>query len=197
MVPDETHPGDTVAALKKTIGAWAIPEASRSCLLRCNDGASLCQRGTYWTSLLIQDVSIPPTALGEWDALSPLHRSPSPLAGPSVFPLLLTSPPWYLETISTTDPLLCAVALPCSLPSNPVPSCVPCSTPNSWQSFAAINFLLPTTSPLKRGLKYHLSPKQELFSSSCPLELKVPSVRLFPCDPWLGFLLSSLWSPPP
>jgi len=136
-----------------------------------------------------------PTALGELSALPPCHTSSSPLNRPSVPALLLTSR--HSETISTADPLLCAVDLPSSLPSNPVSSCVPCSTPDPWQRFAAINFLLPTTSPLKRGLKYHLSSKQEMFSSSCPLELKVPSVCLFPCDPWLGFPLSSLWSPPP
>lgn len=79
---------------------------------------SSCATGTYWTSLLIQDASITPTAVGEGGALSPFHRSLSSLTGPSV-PTLLTS--WHLETISTTDLLLCATVL-LSLPSNPVPS---------------------------------------------------------------------------
>lgn len=66
--------------------------------------------GTSWTSLLIQDATITPKAVGEEGAVCPFHWSLSSLTGPSVPTLLLTC--WCLETISTTDLLLCALALP-------------------------------------------------------------------------------------
>lgn len=76
---------------------------------------SSCARGTYWTSLLIQDASITPMAVGKGGALSPFHRSLSSLTGPYIPTLLLIS--WHLETISTTGLLLCAMVL-LSLPSS-------------------------------------------------------------------------------
>lgn len=142
-------------SLKLPAGVWSIAEASSCCLLKCNHGAFLCQ--SYLLSLTACLGCLHHSMALEQSGATSSPQRPITSHWLSVPTLLLTSP--HSETISSTDLFLFAIPPPSPLPTKPVPSCVPCSTPSPWQCFAAINFLLPTTSPLKRRLKYHLLSK--------------------------------------
>lgn len=118
---------------------------------------------------------------------------PSLLAGP-VGTLLMS------QRISAVDSFLGAVALPFSLPNNPVSSCVPFLAANLI-SFSCSQFspqvCYPHLSLLSVGWNI-ISAKVKLLSSSCPL----PSWRCLLCSsssmtPRLFFLISLLLFPPP
>lgn len=161
-------PGNTATTLEKPTGAWGTPEAPRSGFLRGNKDVFLCLR--YLLDFTADSGHLYHShGCGEEGAMCPFHGSLSSLTGPSVPTLLLTS--WCLETISTTDLFLCALALPCQVTQIPLSL-----APIPWQHFAALNFLLPTTSPLECGLKYHL------LSKSCSLPPAHLSSRCFLCS---------------